>query len=138
MIRLIAAHRETILCVLAVPLLALFWTAFLITVIRLKRKRWPYKPPASPARKAFPVRMRLFRNGHQFDEVVVEDADQLSYHVDMDSGFGRIDVANLYRRFSCRNCARLEESFRVCHSYLKWGAMQQEVQDITVRLERME
>ena len=85
-----------------------------------------------------PVKMTLYKNGHPFEERVAENADDLYCTVEMLTGYGRLDAAGLYQELLDSGRGEASDTFRVCNSFVKWGAMQQEVLDITVRLQRMD
>ena len=84
----------------------------------------------------FGVTMTLSKNGHVFSEFIAETCDDLTCAIEMDSGTGWLDAAALYQRMAIKRCDHLSETFSVCHSYEKWGGMQQEVVKIRVKLQR--
>jgi hypothetical protein len=85
----------------------------------------------------FSVTMTLSKNGHGFSEFVVRTCDDLSCAIEMDTGTGWLDAAELYQRMANKKRDHLSETFSVCHSYEKWGGMQQEVVKIRVKLQRV-
>lgn len=85
---------------------------------------------------SYPVKLSLFKNGHLFSELIAENEDYLYCRIEMDTGIGWLDAAGLYQRLLDKGRNQVTETFRVCHSYEKWGDMQQEVVNIKVRLQR--
>jgi hypothetical protein len=83
------------------------------------------------------VKLMLYKNGHLFQERIAENEDDLYCRVEMDTGVGRFDTAGLYQSLLDKRCDHVTGTFRVCNSYEKWGAWQQEVVEITVRVERL-
>ena len=85
----------------------------------------------------FSVTMTLTKNGRVFSESIAETEDDLYCLIEMDSGTGHLDAAGLYQRMADKKRDHLSETFSVCHSFEKWGAMQQEVVKIRVKLQRL-
>lgn len=85
----------------------------------------------------FSVTMTLTRNGHVLSESIAETEDDLYCSIEMDTGTGHLDAAGLYQRMADKKRDHLSETFSVCNSYEKWGAMQQEVVKIRVKLQRL-
>ena len=85
----------------------------------------------------FSVTMTLSKNGHVFREFVARTCDDLSCAIEMDTGTGWLDALALYQRMATKQREHLSETFSVCHSYEKWGDMQQEVVKIRVKLQRL-
>lgn len=85
----------------------------------------------------YPVKLRLYKNGHLFSELVAENEDDFYCPIEMDTGVGWLDVAPLYHTMLDKKVGHITDTFRVCHSYEKWGGMQQEVVKIKVRLEQV-
>jgi hypothetical protein len=85
----------------------------------------------------FSVTLTLSRNGHVLREFVAETRDDLACAIEMDTGTGWLDAAELYQRMANKKRDHLSETFNVCHSYEKWGGMQQEVVKIRVKLQRV-
>ena len=85
----------------------------------------------------FAVTLTLSKNAQVFSESVAASADDLYCLIEMDSGTGHLDAAGLYQRMADKKRDHLSETFSVCHSYEKWGAMQQEVVKIRVKLQRL-
>jgi hypothetical protein len=85
----------------------------------------------------FRVTMTLSKNGHVFREFVAETCDDLSCAIEMDTGAGWLYAAELYQRMATKRREHLSETCSVCHSYEKWGGMQQEVIKIRVKLQRV-
>lgn len=86
---------------------------------------------------SFPVKVALYKNGHLFEELVAENADDLYCRIEMDTGIGWLDAEPLFQAMLDKRRDQASEIFRVCHSYEKWGAMQQEMVKIKVRLQRL-
>lgn len=86
---------------------------------------------------SFPVRLTLYRNGSQLDEIVAEKEEDLRLPIEMDTGTGWLDAAELYHALLDEGCEQLSDTLRVCHSYEKWGGMQQEVLMVRVRVQRI-
>ena len=85
----------------------------------------------------FSVTMTLTRSGRVFSESVAETEGDLYSLIEMDTGTGHLDAAGLYQRMADKKRDHLSETFSVCHSFEKWGAMQQEVVKIRVKLQRL-
>jgi hypothetical protein len=85
----------------------------------------------------FSVTMTLSKNGHVFRELIARTCNDLSCPIEMDTGIGWLDAAELYQRMAIKNFDQLSETFSVCHSYEKWGGMQQEVVKIHALLKRL-
>lgn len=86
----------------------------------------------------YPVKLALYKNGHVFSELVAENEDDLYCRIEMDTGVGWLDAEPLYQTMLAKGCDHISDTFRVCHSFEKWGDMQQEVVKIKVRLERLD
>lgn len=86
----------------------------------------------------FPVKLQMYKNGHLFCEFEAENEEDLYCAVEMDTGTGWLDAAGLYQKLLDKECNEVTANYRVCNSYEKWGAMQQELVDIKVRLQRLE
>lgn len=86
----------------------------------------------------YPVKLALYKNGHLFGELIAENEDDLYCRIEMDTGIGWLDAAGLYQKLLDKGCDQVSETFRVCNSYEKWGAMQQEVVKIKVKIQRVE
>lgn len=85
-----------------------------------------------------PVKLELSKNGRIFEERIVEGTMNLRCRIEMMTGVGWLDATPLYRKMLDENCAEISETFRVCHSYEKWGGWQQEMVNIKVRMQRLE
>ena len=70
---------------------------------------------------AFPVRMKILKNGHVFDEVIVQGVDDLFYSVETLTGYVKIDAAGLYYRLMSGNRKFATETFKLLNSHEKWG-----------------
>jgi hypothetical protein len=86
---------------------------------------------------SFPVKLELFKEGVFYDEVIVEQEDDLYCRIEMLSGIGWLDAEPLYQRLLVSKRDVVVEHFRVCHSYEKWGELQQEVVNVKVRMHRI-
>lgn len=86
----------------------------------------------------YPVKLELYKNGHLFGEFIAENEDDLYCSIEMDTGIGWLDAVPLYQTMLDKGRDHITDAFMVCHSYEKWGAMQQEVVKIKVRLERLD
>lgn len=86
----------------------------------------------------YPVKLELYKNGHLFSEFIAENEDDLYCRIEMDTGIGWLDAAPLYQTMLDKGRDHITDTFRVCHSYEKWGAIQQEVVKIKVRLEHLD
>jgi hypothetical protein len=86
---------------------------------------------------AFPVKLELYKNGCLIGQFVAQDEDGLSRPIEMDTGTGWLDASSLYQALLDKGCDQVTDSFRVCHSFEKWGSLQQEVVRIKVRLTRL-
>jgi hypothetical protein len=87
---------------------------------------------------SFPVKLELYKDGHLFSELIAENEDDLYCSIEMDTGIGWLDAEPLYQLLLEKGCAQVSDTFRVCNSFEKWGAMQQEVVSIKVCLRRIE
>jgi len=85
----------------------------------------------------FPVTITLLKNGQILCERVAESETDLYFSIEMDSGTGQLDTTELYWRIVTNKRERTVKTIRVCHSYEKWGAMQQEVINVRVKLQRL-
>lgn len=85
----------------------------------------------------FPVAITLLKNGHILCERVAKSETDLYFSIEMDSGTGRLDTTELYGRMAANKCEQAVKTIRVCHSYEKWGAMQQEIVNVRVKLQRL-
>jgi hypothetical protein len=85
----------------------------------------------------FSVTMTLSKNGHVFREFIAKTCDDLSCPIEMDTGTEWLDAAELYQRMATKRRDQLSETFSVCHSYEKWGAIQQEVVKVRFKLQRL-
>jgi len=85
----------------------------------------------------YPVKLELYKDGHLFGELIAENEDDLYCSIEMDTGIGWLDAAHLYQKLLDKDCDHVTDTFHVCHSYEKWGGMQQEVVKVKVRLLRM-
>lgn len=86
----------------------------------------------------YPVKFELYKNGYLFRESIAEKEDDLYCPIEMDTGTGWLDASPLYEKMQAKKRDQVAETIRVCHSYEKWGAMQQEVVAIKVRLQRLD
>jgi hypothetical protein len=86
----------------------------------------------------FRVNLTLFKDGHLSGEFIAENASDLYCRIEMDTGISWLDTASLYQALVDKGCEHKTETFRVCNSYEKWGAMQQEVVKIKVQMRRVE
>jgi hypothetical protein len=82
----------------------------------------------------YPVKLLLFNNNHLFQEVIAENENDLKCPIEMDTGTGWLDAAGLYQKLLHKQ-KPVTEVFKVCNSFEKWGAMQQEVVKIKVKME---
>ena len=55
----------------------------------------------------------------------------------MDTGIGWLDAEPLYQQLIASGRDHATDTFRVCHSYEKWGDLQQEVVEVKVRMHRI-
>jgi len=85
---------------------------------------------------SYPVKLELYKNEHLISEIIARSDDDLHCPIEMDTGIGWLDATPLYQIFFDKGCIQVTDTFRVCHSYEKWGAIQQEVIEIRVRLQR--
>jgi hypothetical protein len=85
-----------------------------------------------------PVKLLLYKNGHVFEERIAENDDDLQCFIEMDTGTGSLDAAGLYQILLDKGWDSAIKTYSVCHSYEKWGELQQEEIEITVKLFRMD
>lgn len=86
----------------------------------------------------YPVRLSLYKNGYLLGESIAENPDDLYCRIEMDTGIGWLDTAGLYQKLLDKGGNHVTDTFRVCHSYEKWGDMQQEVVMIEVKMQRLD
>lgn len=84
----------------------------------------------------FRVNLTLFKDGNLLREFIAESESDLYCRIEMLTGIGWLDAAQLYQALLDKGCSEITDTFRVCHSYEKWGDMQQEVVKIKVRMHR--
>lgn len=84
-----------------------------------------------------PVKLELFKEGNFYDEFVAETEDDLYCRVEMLTGIGWLDTEPLYLALLAAGREQMTETFSVCHSYEKWGDLQQEVVKVKVRMHRI-
>ena len=84
-----------------------------------------------------PVRLELFKDGLLYEEFVAENEDDLYCRIEMMTGVGWLDAEPLYQALISTKREHITDIFPVCHSYEKWGGMQQEVVKIKVRMHRI-
>lgn len=82
----------------------------------------------------YPVKLSLFNNNHLLREFIAENEHDLKCPIEMDTGTGWLDATGLYQKLLDKQ-KPVTEVFKVCHSFEKWGAMQQEVVKIKVKME---
>jgi hypothetical protein len=85
----------------------------------------------------YPVKISLYKNKYLFREFIAENENDLHFTIEMDTGTGWLDAAGLYQKLVDKRSAQVSGIFRVCHSFEKWGGMQQETVDIKVKMERL-
>jgi hypothetical protein len=84
---------------------------------------------------SYPVKVELFKNGHLLLALMAQNADDLRCSIEMDTGIGWLDASPLFQKMLLKGADHISETIRVCHSYEKWGGLQQEVVKIKVRLQ---
>jgi hypothetical protein len=84
-----------------------------------------------------PVKLELFKEGVLFEELIANCEDDLYCRIEMDTGIGWLDVEPLYQRLMASERDHVTDTYRVCHSYEKWGDLQQEVVEVKVRMHRI-
>lgn len=82
----------------------------------------------------YPVKVSLFKNSHLLREFIAANEHDLKCPIEMDTGTGWLDAAGLYQKLLDKQ-KPVTEIFKVCNSFEKWGAMQQEVVKIKVKME---
>ena len=87
---------------------------------------------------SYPIKMELYKNGCRLYDGVAEIADDLRCPIEMDTGIGWLDAYPLYRELQEKGGREISGSVKVCHSYEKWGALQQEIVRIKVRLRTLD
>jgi len=85
-----------------------------------------------------PVKLELFKDGSLYDEFVAESEDDLYCRIEMITGIGWLDTEPLYLALLDAGKDKISDTFSVCHSYEKWGGMQQEVVKVKVQMHRIE
>ena len=85
----------------------------------------------------YPVKLELLKDGTPYEEFIANNEDDLNCRVEMDTGIGWLDAEPLYRELIGSGCDHVTDTFRVCHSYEKWGDLQQEVVEVKVRMQRI-
>ena len=84
-----------------------------------------------------PVRVELFRDGGLSEEFIANSEDDLNCRIEMVTGIGWLDAEPLYQELIASGRDHVTDTFRVCHSYEKWGDLQQEVVGVKVRMYRI-
>jgi hypothetical protein len=86
---------------------------------------------------SYPVLLQLYKHGNLFTETIAKSEDDLYCRIEMDTGTGWIDAVPLFQKMVNKGCEQITSTIKVCHSYEKWGKMQQEAVEIKVRLKRL-
>ncbi len=84
---------------------------------------------------SYPVKLTLYKNGHVIREQIADNENDLYCPIEMDTGTGWLDVEPLFQLMLQKGCDQASDTFCVCHSYEKWGKMQQEVVKIKAQLQ---
>jgi hypothetical protein len=71
------------------------------------------------------------------EELIAKNADDLYCRIEMDTGIGWLDTEPLHQMLVASGRAQVTDTFRVCHSYEKWGDLQQEVVEVKVIMHRI-
>lgn len=85
----------------------------------------------------YPVRVELFRDGLLYEEFIAEKEDDLYCRIEMLTGVAWLDTEPLYQVLLTTGRNHIADVFPVCHSYEKWGDLQQEVVKVKVRMHRI-
>lgn len=85
-----------------------------------------------------PVRLELFMDGLFFKEFIVKTEADFNCRIEMMTGVGWLDTRPLYQVLLATGRDHVTDIYPVCHSYEKWGEMQQEVVRIKVRMHRLD
>lgn len=83
------------------------------------------------------VRVELFKDGIAYEDFIAENEDDLYCRIEMLTGVGWLDAEPLYQALLTTGRDHITDIFPICHSYEKWGAMQQEVVKVKVRMHRI-
>jgi|GEM_PF-6912240 len=84
-----------------------------------------------------PVHLHLSKNGYPIEEFEARKESDLRCRLELISGIGWLEAEPLYQRLLASDKEELSDTFRICHSYVKWGDWQQEVAEIRVRMRRL-
>ncbi len=82
----------------------------------------------------YPVKFSLFKSNYLLREFIADDERDLKCPIEMDTGTGWLDATGLYQELLDKQ-EPVTEVYKVCNSFVKWGAMQQEVVMIKVMME---
>jgi hypothetical protein len=85
----------------------------------------------------YPVKLELFKDGAPYEEFIASSEDDLNCRIEMLTGIGWLDAEPLYQELIASGRDHVTDTFRVCHSYEKWGDLQQEVVEVKVRMQRI-
>ncbi len=82
----------------------------------------------------YPVKLSLFKSNYLLREFIADDERDLKCPIEMNTGTGWLDAAGLYQELLDKQ-EPVTEVYKVCNSFEKWGAMQQEIVMIKVMME---
>lgn len=85
----------------------------------------------------YPVKLELFKDDVFFEELIANNADDLYCRIEMDTGIGWLETEPLHQMLVASGREQVTDTFRVCHSYEKWGDLQQEVVEVKVIMHRI-
>jgi len=85
-----------------------------------------------------PIKLEIFKEGTLFEEIFPESVDELYFPIEMMTGVGWLDTEPLYQALLLTKRKHITDTFLVCHSFEKWGGMEQEVVKIKVRIHRID
>ena len=84
---------------------------------------------------SYPVKLELFKNGQLLYSLIAKNADDLNCNIEMETGIGWLDAFPLFQKMLNKGTDHITKTICVCHSYEKWGGLQQEEVKIKVRLQ---
>lgn len=81
-----------------------------------------------------PVVLEFRREDREWQTLEARQLSDLSIPVEMMTGTGWMELLPLYCEMLDAGASSIAEKKRVCHSFEKWGDLQQEVVEVMVRM----
>lgn len=85
----------------------------------------------------FELQIEILQNGKVVRSARVSNRADLRFSFELMTGIGWLDLWPYYFEMKETGERRLKLSERICHSYEKWGELQQEVLEVEVRMLRV-